>query len=149
MKKLNDDRKLLRGAFPKTVQELKSTGNVDGAYGERRRPTQFFAIAPHDDLVDHFKVYTTYGRYYAIKYAHLPHIVLESGELMILLHDLQILVKGRNLDVIEEHLSANQLLMLKPSPSGKDDGLSQVYISHIIVTGSIHELMEDLKNEEA
>ncbi|GEM_PF-2264305 len=114
----------------------------------RRTSPQFFAVVSHGEITDHFKVLTPFGRSYTIKYAHLPHVVLEGSELMIIMPDVQVLITGRCLHVIEQHIAACGLRWVKASPSGKDDGQSDVFIDEIQVKGSIHELIGSLKHDE-
>lgn len=68
-------------------------------------------------------------------------MVLEGGELYIILYDLQVLITGRGLEVIEEAIAKSTLFWVKESPSGKDDEKSSVFIDSIQVKGSVHRLI--------
>ena len=148
MKEFRDGKRLLRGAFPKTIIQDKDHPQEVVDLGKRKGSTQFFAVVSNGGFTDHFNVITPYGRSYAIKYALLPHIVLEGSLLMIILPDLQVRIKGRNLDVVYGHIGRSELIWIKQSPSGKDDGVSQVFISEIQVRGSIEKIIGNLKNDE-
>ena len=130
----------LRGAFPKTIQA--GNGNSPIAdLNKHRKSSQLFAVASKGQIASCFKVITRYGRSYSIKYAHLPHVVLEGSELYIILYDLQVLITGRGLEVIEEAIAKSTLFWVKESPSGKDDEKSSVFIDGIQVKGSVHRLI--------
>lgn len=148
MKEFRDGKRLLRGAFPKTTIQDKDHPQEVVDLGKRKGSTQFFAVTSRGEVTDHFRVFTPYGRSYAIHYALLPYVVLEGHELMIIMHDLQVLIRGRCLHIIEEHIVGRDLLWVKQSPSGKDDGGSQIFINEIQVRGSIHKIIGKLKNDE-
>ena len=143
-----DEKKLLRGAFPKTIREVKGDDSPIADLNKRRGSTQLYAVTSKGERAGSFKVLTRYGRSYTIKYAHLPHVVLEAGELYIILFDLQVLITGRGLDAIEEAIADSTLLWVRESPSGKDDEKASTFIDEILVRGSMHKLMGKLKNEE-
>lgn len=147
MKNHRDDNNLLRGAFPKTTQEVKKSQQVMDDLEKRRRPTQLFAVTSQGEVTDHFKVFTSSGSSYAIKYAHLPYIVLDGEVLMILLGAIQVIIVGRNLDIVEDYVSKNELIWIKPSPSGKDDGQSRAFIREIKIDGPIYEKVLELKDD--
>ncbi len=143
-----DEKKLLRGAFPKTIREVKGSNSPIADLNKRRKSTQLFAVTSQGEVASSFKVLTRYGRSYTVKYAHLPHVVHEGSELFIILYDLQILITGRGLEVIDDAMANSELLWVKESPSGKDDEKSSVFIEEIQARGSVHKLMRKLKNDE-
>ncbi|MEP0296509.1 MAG: hypothetical protein ABJE13_16625 [Reichenbachiella sp.] len=95
-------------------------------------PEQAFAVTSNNERAMRFKLHTREGQVYSVPYSLLPVFVLSEGkELRVIAHDIEATISGRNLDVIEDYLSGGQLLWLKESPSGKDDGVSQVFIQRM------------------
>lgn len=143
-----EEKKLLRGAFPKTTREVKGSNSPIADLNKRRKSTQLFAVVTQGETATSFKVLTRYGRSYTVKYAHLPHVIHQGAELFIILYDLQILITGRGLETIDEAIANAELLWVKESSSGKDDEKSTVFIETIQARGSVHKLMSKLKNDD-
>ncbi|MEO9804807.1 MAG: hypothetical protein ABJF04_16245 [Reichenbachiella sp.] len=132
MNQQRENRKLLRGSFPKTSQEAKGGARPSADLRSPRMPEQAFAVTSNNERAMRFKLHTREGQVYSVPYSLLPVFVLSEGkELRVIAHDIEATISGRNLDVIEDYLSGGQLLWLKESPSGKDDGVSQVFIQRM------------------
>lgn len=108
---------------------------------EEQEPFQFYAVGREDELIRCFKLIKRSGDIYAIPYALLPVLILsDNTTLTIRTHGIQIVVTGRNLSVIEEHLSNDMLLWITESPSGIDDEESPVFIKDIETGGEYLEI---------
>lgn len=72
----------------------------------------------------------------SVPYAYLPIIKLSSNqELTICTHDLSIVIKGRNLNKIEEWLNEEKVLWVRESNTDVDSEDTDVFVSSIQISG--------------
>ena len=107
-----------------------------------------YAIAAEHEVIKRFKLKLRNGNIYSVPYSLLPVIILINGsELVIKTYGVHITIKGRNLDALEEYLSAENLQFVRENPSRKDDGKEDVFISDILVAGKAMKHEEENENE--
>jgi len=92
----------------------------------------FYGIETGNRLVKRFRLLLKGGESVSIPYAYLPLIRLSSKqELQLCTHDLTVVVRGRNLDRIEEWLNEEKVLWLRESNTALDADDGEVFISSI------------------
>ncbi len=97
---------------------------------------QYYAVGSQAEHIKRFKLILRSGQKYSIPYSLLPIYALSGGnKITIIAYELLITIEGRNLDAVEESLSKETVLWMKESPSQKDDGQSEVFISNIKIEG--------------
>lgn len=76
------------------------------------------------------------GKVVSIPYAYLPVIVLtEDKQLVICTHDVEVIIKGRNLQKMEEWLNEERVIWIRESITNFDTGDSDVFVSDILIKG--------------
>ncbi|MEP1782124.1 hypothetical protein [Reichenbachiella sp.] len=149
MNDFNNEKKPLRGAFPRSYQDIKEVRSSSASSKLFENPAQHYAIASDDEIIKRFKLVLRSGEVYSVPYSLLPVFMLLGGkELIIKAYGVHVTIKGRNLNPIEEYLSNEMLLWIKESPSGKDDGKINVYVSDILIQGKAMKYSEDIQNDE-
>ena len=114
--------------------EYDRTDNNEHSEEARTAQMQYYAIGAEGEL--HFDLIKRSGREYSIPYPLLPYFILTDNSLItIIAHELFISVEGRNLRQVRDHLKKRTLIWMKESPSGKDDGQANVFISNISIGG--------------
>ena len=150
MKEFRNEGKPLRGAFPRSLQDIKEVHSNGASSKVYENPGQHYAIASDDEIIKRFKLFLRSGEVYSVPYSLLPVFMLLGGkELIIKTYGVHISIKGRNLAPIEEYLSDEMLLWIKESASGKDDGKSNVFVSDILIRGKAMKHEENIQNDEA
>lgn len=78
------------------------------------------------------------GRQVSIPYASLPVIdYLPEGILKILSPGVDIVIKGRNLNLIAQALINDQVIWIKESLTGIDDQMEDLFVAEIRIGGSL------------
>ncbi|MDO5970299.1 hypothetical protein Q4Q35_10825 [Flavivirga aquimarina] len=96
---------------------------------------QYYAVGS-EDVTKRFDLILRSGNEYSIPYSLLPIYKLSGGKkLDIIAYDLVITISGRNLAPVKKYLAKESLIWMKESPSGKDDGQSETFISNIEIKG--------------
>ena len=96
---------------------------------------QFYAIGSENEVIRRFELIMG-DKKYSFPYALLPVCILESNEtLFIRAYELLITIKGRNLSPVHEHFNNENILWIKASASGKDDGSAPTFIREILIEG--------------
>lgn len=149
MDEQKDETNLLRGAFPRSFRDIKEVHPKGASSKVYETPGQYYAIASDDEVVKRFKLILRTGRIYSVSYSLLPvFILLEGKELIIKTYGVHVIIKGRNLDPIEEYLSNEMLIWIKESMSGKDGGKTNAFVSEILIRGKAMKHEEEPQNED-
>ncbi|MDW3191257.1 MAG: hypothetical protein R8G66_02800 [Cytophagales bacterium] len=90
-----------------------------------------------NEVVKRFEIIQSSGKRYGFSYSILPVCIQEDNSLLYLkAYELLITIKGRGLDAIRKSFSREELLWVRASHSGKDDGSSSTFIEEILVEGN-------------
>ena len=128
---MEDHNNRIGSLSPAFDQSGHSTGN-DSRSKANDVPVQLYAL--NDGAERYFDLILKSGREYSIPYALLPVYVL-TGEstIFITAYNYRITIQGRNLKRIRNFLKKETLKYLRESPSGKDSGEGDLFISKITV----------------
>lgn len=121
--------------FPHLSKDDPGTANK-GEQEINSETKQYYAIASQGEDPLRFVLITGEGARYSIPYALLPICIMpDSSKLFLKSYELLISLYGRNLQPIEQHISAGTLKWVRACTSTKDDGQSDVFVKSITVEG--------------
>ncbi|MEQ6117921.1 hypothetical protein [Reichenbachiella sp. MALMAid0571] len=134
MRYQDKDIKKLRGIFP--AESKKPDKDEPGENSPAVFSTgQFYAIGSEDEVIRRFEIICSEKKY-SFSYALLPIYILENNaRLYIKAYELLITIVGRNLSPVHKHFNRENILWIKASASGKDDGSAATFIKDIIIEG--------------
>ncbi len=128
MEDFNAGKNHLSGIFP-------NNGSIKTDL--KTEPNQYYAVSSKNEADRQFDVILRSGDEYSFHYSRLlPFYRLKGNNVVtICSYNLFISIKGRNLRTLRDALKKEKVIWMKESPSGKDDGSAEVFISEIQVYG--------------
>lgn len=98
----------------------------------------YFGIEEGNRYLKRFKLLLRSGVVHSIPYSLLPIISLTvNADLIIATNTLEITIKGRNLRILEEALSEEQVVWIKESETEFDDEETEVFVSEISIISEL------------
>lgn len=97
-----------------------------------------YEVAKNENDPRRFKLIFADGRKISIPYASLPIIILDSEKnLTLRTHGIEVLIRGRGLDIVEQMLSEERVTMIMESNLSVDDNQTDVFIENINAEGKL------------
>lgn len=122
----------MKRTYPSNLSQTFQGGKERSKDEEDEKSRQYYGIETGNRFVKRFKLLLANGEVISVPYAYLPIIKLSSKqELAICTHDLTIVIKGRNLDKVEEWLNEEKILWIRESNTALDSEDTDVFISSI------------------
>lgn len=131
--------KPLKETFSKKKEDSSGNNVFWQSQDVQQRPKSFYGVERGNRFVRRFKLIMRTGQMVSVPYALLPIVILEADKsLRIKAHDLEITVKGRNLQKVEEWLNEEKILWLREAGTDFDDKEEyDVFIQSIGVEGEL------------
>jgi|GEM_PF-4298597 len=118
----------------------RSTFKGEGAnsVGSSEASSKYFGVERNNKVLKRFKLLLRSGQQVSIPYAFIPIIILdEKGHIKIKTNEWTVIIAGRGLKSLEEHLSNDQVRWIKESASGIDGNEDRSFVSSISIDGDL------------
>jgi hypothetical protein len=98
----------------------------------------YFGVERDGRILRRFRLFFRDGKVISIPYAYLPLIVYEPDHaIYIKTGELEIVIKGRALNLLAEELNMERIQWIKESESGTDDFEAPVFVESIRMNGDM------------